>query len=352
MEVLLKKIDLHIHTVPTISDSQFTFSLETFKRYVAGANLDAVAVTNHDVFDGAQFRTIQQALNATVFPGIEVNLEKGHVLIISNGSNLDDFEAKTSLVSQKITKIGDTISVEELEKIFGNLGNYLVIPHYDKNPPITGEALERIRSYVSAGEVDSAKKFIRTMKDDSKLTPVLFSDVRIRDDLTKLPTRQTFIDCGEVTLDAIKLCLRDRTKVALTENDGNNLWQIFEDGQKLSTGLNVLLGGRSSGKTYSMGADFIFVLMEAWSLRKDKLLQMNAILNKYGSIGASPYAVDVVSMSLETQHGVWMAEVPIKPKGISKMKRTIGSPEFRHFTEAGGRFVNLLPIKDGPATLH
>ena len=102
----------------------------------------------------------------------------------------------------------------------------------------------------------------------------------------------------------------------------------------------------------SMNADFIFVLMEAWSLRKDKVLQMDAILNKYGSIGASPYAVDVVSMSLETRHGVWMAEVLIKPKGISKKKRTIGTPEFRHFTEAGGRFVNLLPVKDGAATLH
>lgn len=102
----------------------------------------------------------------------------------------------------------------------------------------------------------------------------------------------------------------------------------------------------------SMNADFIFVLMEAWSLRKDKLSQMDAILDKYGSIGASPYAVDIVSMALETRHGVWMAEVPIKPKGISKKKRTIGEPEFRHFTEAEGRFVNLLPIKDGAATLH
>ena len=101
-----------------------------------------------------------------------------------------------------------------------------------------------------------------------------------------------------------------------------------------------------------LDADFIFTLMEAWSLRKDKLLQMNAILDKYGSIGASPYAVDIVSMSLETRHGVWMAEAPIKPKGISKKKRTIGTPEFRHFTEAGGRFVNLLPVKDGVATLH
>ena len=226
----MKKIDLHIHTVPTISDTQLIFSLDAFKRYIADANLDAVAVTNHDVFDGAQFRTIKEALDVTVFPGIEVNLERAHVLIISSGSNLEDFEAKTNLVSQRITQIGDSISVEELEKIFGDLGNYLVIPHYDKKPSITGEMLERIMPYVSAGEVDSAKKFIRAIRDDTKLTPVLFSDVRIREDLAKLPTRQTYIDCGDLTLSAIKSCLRDKAKVKLSENDGNKLWQIFEDG--------------------------------------------------------------------------------------------------------------------------
>lgn len=30
----MKKVDLHIHTIPTMSDSAFTFSLDTFKRYV------------------------------------------------------------------------------------------------------------------------------------------------------------------------------------------------------------------------------------------------------------------------------------------------------------------------------
>ncbi len=248
----MKKIDLHIHTVPTISDSLFVFNLDVFKRYVAEANLDAVAVTNHDIFDGTQFREIKEALGITVFPGIEVNLDKGHVLIIGDGSNLEDFEDRTNLVSKKITKIGDSISVEELEKIFGDLGNYLVIPHYDKSPSIAGETLEKIKLYVSAGEVDSAKKFIRAIKDETKLTPVLFSDVRIKDDLTKLPTRQTFIDCGDLTLDAIKSCLRDKRKVSLSEKDGNKLWQIFEDGQKISTGLNILLGERSSGKTYTL----------------------------------------------------------------------------------------------------
>lgn len=248
----MKKIDLHVHTVPGISDSEFVFCLDAFKRYVSEARLDAVAVTNHNIFDATQFRTIKETLGITVFPGIEVDLEREHILIISDGSNLDDFESRANLVSQKITQIGDTISVEEMEKIFGDLRTYLIIPHYDKEPSITAQTLERIKPYISAGEVDSAKKFIRAVKDDTKLTPVLFSDVRIKNDLTSLPTRQTFIDCGDLTLGAIKLCLRNKAKVALSEKDGNKLWQIFLDGQKLSTGLNVLLGERSTGKTYTL----------------------------------------------------------------------------------------------------
>lgn len=248
----MKKIDLHIHTVSTMSDRAFTFSLDTFKRYVTDAKLDAVAVTNHDVFDGAQFRQIQQELTATVFPGIEINVESGHVLVIGRPSELDNFESKTTLVSQRIEKIGDKISVEDLIKIFGNLQNYLVIPHYDKGPSITGETLEKLRPYISAGEVDSAKKFVRNIKDHSKLTPVLFSDSRMKVDLAVLPTRQTFVDCGTLTLEALKSCLQDKAKVALSERDGNKLWQVFDNGQKLSTGLNVVLGTRSTGKTYTL----------------------------------------------------------------------------------------------------
>jgi hypothetical protein len=248
----LKKIDLHIHTVSTFSDNGFTYSLDAFKRYVEEAKLDAVAVTNHDMFDGAQFRQIQKALEAVVFPGIEVNVEKGHLLIIAGPSDLADFESKAKTVAQRITKIGDTLSVEELRSVFGDLGRYLVIPHTDKGPPIEGEALEKLRPYISAGEVDSAKKFVRAIKDDKKLTPVLFSDARMRMDLGTVPLRQTYVDCGELSLSALKTCLRDKAKVALSEADGNNLWQVLENGQKLSTGLNVILGARSSGKTHTL----------------------------------------------------------------------------------------------------
>jgi CRISPR/Cas system CSM-associated protein Csm3 (group 7 of RAMP superfamily) len=247
----MKKIDLHIHTIQTISDSPFTFDLEKFKWYVTEAKLDAVAVTNHDRFDADQFKVIQEALDIPVFPGIEINLGKGHILIICEASNLASFVLKTDEVAKRITKIGDNISVKELQDIFGDLHDYLVIPHYDKDPPISAKDLEEIKDYVAAGEVDSAKKFIRVLKDDAKLTPVLFSDVRIRDSLSKLPNRQTYIDCGELSLTAIKECLR-KGKVALSERDGNKLWPIFENGQHISTGLNILLGERSSGKTYTL----------------------------------------------------------------------------------------------------
>jgi len=248
----LKKIDLHIHTVSTISDNSFNFNIEKLKTYVSEARLDAIAATNHNVFDGIQFREIVDAIDVVVFPGIEVDLNCGHVLIISDVANLRGFENKAELVAQRITKIGDTISIDELEEIFGDLNDYLVIPHYEKKPSIKGEALSRIDSYVSAGEVDSPKKFTRAFKDETMLTPVLFSDVRISDELDRLPTRQTFIDCGELTLNAINACLQDKGKVALSETDGNRLFQVFDDGQKLSTGLNVLLGERSSGKTFTL----------------------------------------------------------------------------------------------------
>lgn len=248
----MKKIDLHIHTIKTISDRAFNFSIDTFKRYVADAKLDAVAVTNHDVFDSAQFRLIKDALPIVVFPGIEVNVDMGHVLVIARPTEVDDFQAKTAEISRLITKIGDRVSVEALIDIFGDLGSYLVIPHYDKGPAITGETLVKLAPYVSAGEVDSAKKFVRNFKDPDKLTPVLFSDSRMAVDFAALPTRQTFIDCGEVTLEALKACLRDKAKVALSERDGNNLWQIFDDGQHLSTGLNVVIGARSTGKSHTL----------------------------------------------------------------------------------------------------
>lgn len=248
----LKKLDLHIHTVPTVKDALFNFSMRTLERYVSEANLDAIAITNHDALDLGQFREIQAKLGVVVFPGIEVSLDCGHVLVISDTHDLDDFDRKAEQVSQAVPDSRDSMSLDDFERIFGDLSRYLVIPHYGKKPSISGGELNRMSKYVSAGEVDSAKKFIRETKNVAAPTPVLFSDARISDELGSLPTRHTFVDCGELTLGALKSCLLDKSKVALSQDDGNGLIQVFDDGQMISTGLNVLLGERSSGKTFTL----------------------------------------------------------------------------------------------------
>ena len=101
----MKKIDLHIHTVSTVWDESFSFNLKELEKYVSEAKLDAIAITNHNMFDGTQFRIINEALNVVVFPGIEVSLECGHVLIISDVADLKNFEDKAELVTQRISQI-------------------------------------------------------------------------------------------------------------------------------------------------------------------------------------------------------------------------------------------------------
>ena len=80
----MKKCDLHIHTVPTISDAGFTFSMDVLKRYVERMNLDVIAITNHNVFDLGNYMAIRDELDSTVvLPGIEVDLEGGHLSELS-----------------------------------------------------------------------------------------------------------------------------------------------------------------------------------------------------------------------------------------------------------------------------
>lgn len=107
---------------------------------------------------------------------------------------------------------------------------------------------------------------------------------------------------------------------------------------------------------YRVGADFVFTIMEAWGLPPDKAGKYQAILEQYGSIEASPYAVDLVSFALETRQGSWVAQIEVKPKGISKRKKTFGEPRFRLFAESAEGFAALLPPpvepSEGSSELH
>jgi len=249
----MKKIDLHIHTEPTITDSHFDFSLEKLKEYVHKLDVDCIAITNHNQFNLEQFKVITEALpNTVVLPGIEIDLEGCHLLLISEPVELVDFFTKCNQVRQLIQTKSDSINVDTLKKIYINLGKYLLIPHYDKRPYIKEETYKKLSEHIYAGEVTSIKKFKTCIREEGRLTPVIFSDFRFSDSMGPFSTGQTFIDLDEITLSGIKACLFDKNKVALSKDDGNEFFQATEDGLMLSTGLNVILGERSSGKTHTL----------------------------------------------------------------------------------------------------
>lgn len=248
----MKKIDLHIHTISSISDSSFFFDLNSLKDYVEKLNIDCIAITNHNLFDKAQFEIICKELPIKVFPGIEIDLEGGHILLISENEELEDFSLKCNAIHRLITTKDDYITYEQLSSVFPLLNKYLIIPHYDKKPNIKEETLLKFGENIFAGEVTSLKKFRTCIKEQDKLTPVIFSDCRFIEGMSTFPTRQTYVDATESTLRAIKGCLFDKAKVFLSKEEGNNFFQATDDGVILSTGLNVMIGERSTGKTYTL----------------------------------------------------------------------------------------------------
>ena len=105
-----------------------------------------------------------------------------------------------------------------------------------------------------------------------------------------------------------------------------------------------------------VNADFIFTIMEAWGLPKDKLHRHQEFLDRYGAIANCPYKIDTVSFVLETLHGIWTAQLRITAKGASKKKRTFGAVMLQIVDGAQGRFAGLLLVPDdapsGGSPLH
>lgn len=250
----MKKIDLHTHTVSTISDYPFDFDITKVKEYVEKLKIDALAITNHNFFDLNQYNQIKNTLTIPVFPGIEIDLEGGHLLLITDFDEFEvsNFDEKCKQVSAIIKTNTDTLTLAQLNNIFPELNKYILIPHYDKSPEIKETTIKALQPHITSGEVASVSKFKRIFKETNGLTPVIFSDVRFKSDLKDFPTRQTFVDLKEVSLAGIKSCLADKSKISLTKESGNDFFQATDDGLELSTGLNIILGGRSSGKTITL----------------------------------------------------------------------------------------------------
>ena len=58
----MRRIDFHIHTVASPLDEEFEFNLDSLLTHVGHNSLDAIAITNHNLFDGENFKEICDAV--------------------------------------------------------------------------------------------------------------------------------------------------------------------------------------------------------------------------------------------------------------------------------------------------
>lgn len=255
------KIDFHVHTKSNkYLDRAFDYDENSLRIYASSNHFDCLAITNHNLFDEKQFLSIKGALNSIgceAFPGMEVSLEGGHILVIG------DHE---SAYYEKLTRLNDYIADKEKndhfrldvatfnEFIKPDYG-FLLIPHYKKEPHISAEVIDKIATKIYVGEAQSPKKFYFIQKEGI-YTPVLFSDIRIfttnEDSPFRDASKYTYLDCTDKKFSIIKTVLRSKNSTSLTKEKANQEFEILNGEAIASTGINVLLGRRSSGKTYTL----------------------------------------------------------------------------------------------------
>lgn len=260
------KIDLHIHTIKNelLDDQTFEPDVAKIKKYVEICSLEAIAITNHNIFDKEQFLQIQKMLAGMclVLPGVEVSLSTGHILVIGSPSE-ETYEALKRIVEQIEDDHPDKnygMSFEKFNDLVTGKG-FLLIPHYRKPKKLTLEQIKQIKEQVYVGEVGSSKQFCDLKKSKDELVPVRFSDIRISKALTETEMMNwdgyTYLECGSnADFHAISKALKDRKHVAVAKEDAPDLFDLNIGDLKTtaSTRVNVLLGKRSSGKTHTLNA--------------------------------------------------------------------------------------------------
>lgn len=252
---MVKKIDFHIHTVSSIKDSGFKFSMDWLRRYVSSTSLDAIAITNHDLFDKTNYYEIVKNLSGVrVFPGMEISLDVGHVNIIFPENCVDDLvEFSNWLGSKHISQTG-FITCEELceNLVCWEMGIYIFELGKSKGVKEIPKLFDHV---VSVGGVTNQLRFNMVKYNTDNLVPCLFSDAHAtdndpdsRNDIEKLKNKQTYIQVDSCDFEDVRRCLRDRSKISITKENLRDVINI--GGVNLSTGLNLVVGKRGTGKTH------------------------------------------------------------------------------------------------------
>lgn len=115
---------------------------------------------------------------------------------------------------------------------------------------------EELNNIIAVGGVSNQLRFQSILLKDDELAPVLFSDAHAtkkdpdkqRNDIDFLKQKNTFLQIDNCSFEEIKNCISDKRKTAVNSDLLSDVIEI--NGHRVSTGLNLIVGKRGTGKTY------------------------------------------------------------------------------------------------------
>ena len=149
------KIDIHCHTkkIRSGEPESRAATKEVFLKSIQDAEVDIVAITNHDVFDKEQYDELVEHVgsNFQIWPGIELdtshNRNNFHLILVGDPDDVDMFDEKVKQLTNG--KSGDfTIELDNIISHFSG-ENILYIPHFgSKRPTISEDNLAYLKEIL------------------------------------------------------------------------------------------------------------------------------------------------------------------------------------------------------------
>lgn len=279
-----KHVDFHLHTLPNSElDNSFSFSMTWMDEYIDDTKLDAIAITNHDFLDLDNYKKIKQHFDnkIVVFPGAEIKLKGGHILVIDDGENAK--RLSDSLRELLETKESGLLPNErDFIEAFPYYDELLIIKDAAKsksyNPDSDHSQLEKS---FAAGDAGNFKSFNRLKKIDEEVVPVLFGDHHATEDSFDdrrhyTLQKTTYINVSDLKIASIKLALQSKNNVSLdpkTVVDHPAVFHINGTTVIGSDSENLILGKRGTGKTHLIEALLSESNVETLYIRQGELVR-------------------------------------------------------------------------------
>ena len=296
------RVDLHTHSPASHDFDREEANAEDDERWIRwvttarDANLDAVAITDHNTADGIEYlrKACSQVENAPVlFPGVEITASDGcHLLVIMDPEHgrdhVNDFLSRVGIRQEKRGKV-EARSPQSVEEILSKCDDKMLIlgAHINsKDAGLLGHGGQQRIAELNHPRLAGVEVVPDQRSEDGFLTPeeyepwlngsqasinrqfqpVWSSDAH---SVTKLGRRWTWVKMTSPTLEGLRLALLDGADSLKPSQDKNYNPNITNDlaiesisvdqgkfiGRPeaitipLNPWLNTIIGGRGTGKS-------------------------------------------------------------------------------------------------------